>query len=675
MNGSRLLPRQDWPGVAFVFVVTQIAYLLTLTLSCPFWDSGEYIATSYTLGIPHPPGTPLYVLIGRVFTLLPLFPQIATRVNYFSAFASSVTCVFTYLIVVEILRRRAERPPLSRWVEFCAGSVAAFFVAFGRTFWDNAIEAEVYAASSAIMALSVWLILVWARPGSERSSRTGLFALLYYLVCLSIGIHLGTFLVVPPIILFALLVDHRLFARGKLAAFLVAGLLLAIHPGLLPTLGWKLWVPLLGIVVLVSLFGAVTKVHPAFGPRGLLTWCAIAAILGLSTHAYLMIRAHLNPFINEADPANWDALWKVLIRDQYKPPNPFEVRQAPWSVQFNRHFFQYAKDQYALGGVLPWLGEAFPYLIGFVGAIWHFLREKRSFVLLLAIYLITSVALVFYLNFRTEEVRDRDYFFVASYQFFAVWIGIGVAAILEAFRAGVPVPVETGAASGAPGSGPAAVGSVAPAVESGGGAVSGTSGGGSAKWMLYLAGTLTICLPLMTMLHYWHIHDRTGFHVATDYAYNILEPLEPNAIIFTNGDNDTFPLWYIQAVEKLRPDVRVVNLSLLNTDWYLKQVRDDAPTVDLGWSDEEIQYAADFPVIKAMADANYGGWTRERLEAFLKQSGLRPYVRTLDEPLLTKDLAVARIIDREYGKRPLYLAVTVPDVMGLEERMVMEGLV
>ena len=670
MIGGRIVPRQDWLGAAFVLVVTQIAYLLTVTVSCPFWDSGEYIATSYTLGIPHPPGTPLYVLIGRVFSMVPLFPQIATRVNYLSAFASSLACVFTYLIVIEVLRRqggrrgrtyrerRAERFAESTvdeparpvgWIGFCAGAVAAFFVAFGRTFWDNAIEAEVYAASSMIMALCVWLILLWARPG-DRARRTGIFVLLYYLVCLSIGIHLGTFLVVPPIILFALLVERRIFGQGAVAALVVAGLLMAIHPGLLPTIGWKLWLPILSIVLLLSVAASVRPIHPAFGPRGLLTWCAIAAILGLSTHAYLMIRASLHPFINEADPSNWDALWKVLIRDQYKPPNPFETRQAPWGVQFDRHFFQYAKDQYALGLAPAWMGNLIPYLIGWVGLGWHFLREKKSFVLLLAIYLITSVAMVFYLNFREDEVRPRDYFFVASFQFFAIWIGLGVAAILEMFGATAAADeAEEGAATPVRAASP--------------------------RWMLYLAGALTICLPLLTMRHYWFTHDRTEFHVATDYAYNILQPLQPNAIIFTNGDNDTFPLWYIQAVENLRTDVRVVNLSLLNTDWYLRQLRDDAPRIDLAWSDEEIQFASDYPLVKAMSDASYGGWNRQRLEAFLDQTGLRPYVRDLEEQLLTKDLAVARIIDREYGKRPIYIAVTVPDAMGLEPRMVMEGLV
>src|SRR5690606_15865103 len=128
-----------------------IVYLATLTRNCPFWDSGEFIATSYTLGIPHPPGTPLYVLIGRVITLFPIFEMVATRVNYLSALASSLAAAFTFLVVLELYRalydpeRRGasgkDQEGPSPWIGVVAGAVAAFFTAFSRTFWDNAIEA------------------------------------------------------------------------------------------------------------------------------------------------------------------------------------------------------------------------------------------------------------------------------------------------------------------------------------------------------------------------------------------------------------------------------------------------------------------------------------------------------------------------------------------------------
>jgi hypothetical protein len=142
-------------GGLAAFLVSQVVYLLTLTLSCPFWDSGEFIATSYVLGIPHPPGTPLYVLIGKLFTLLPI-GGIAARVNYLSALASSLAVLFSYLIIVDLARRLRRGPEtrLDTWLAVGGGLVGAFFMAFSRTFWDNAIEAEVYALSSLVMVLA-----------------------------------------------------------------------------------------------------------------------------------------------------------------------------------------------------------------------------------------------------------------------------------------------------------------------------------------------------------------------------------------------------------------------------------------------------------------------------------------------------------------------------------------
>ncbi|MCA9728066.1 MAG: DUF2723 domain-containing protein [Candidatus Eisenbacteria bacterium] len=638
----------DLWGAGLVFIVTQIVYILTVTRSCPFWDSGEFIATSYTLGIPHPPGTPLYVLIGRVMSMIPI-ASIATRVNYLSALASSVAAAFTFLVTLELYRaffnperssegNRAsgERAP-SPWIAWVAGSVAAFFTAFSRTFWDNAIEAEVYALSNLIMTLCLWLVLRWARPG-DRRSRAGLFILLFYLLCLAMGIHLGTFLVLPGIVLFALLVERRLFGEGVLGALFVAGLLIMLHPALLTILGWKIWVPLLGIVALASLLSLVRPLHPSLGARGILTWCCIAAVLGISTHAYLMIRAHLNPAINEADPSNWDALWKMLIRDQYKPPNPFLVRKAPFAVQLTRHFWDYARDQYYTGLAPAALGLLLPYVIGLVGAVGHAVRDRRGFVLLFVTYLITSLGLVFYLNFRTEEVRDRDYFFVASFQFFTIWIGLGSAVLLEEMRAGLAQAASR-----------------------------------SRALAIGLMSLVLVALPFGTLRAYWHSHDRTHFYVASDFAYNVLSSLEPEAILFTNGDNDTFPLWYLQQVEDYRKDVRVVNLSLLNTDWYMKQLMVDQPSIDLGWPEKDLPEIAMFSGWFAAFQA--GQVSRSRLDDFLNAYGLAPYVRSYEVPQLAKDIAVARIVEREYGKRPLYLALTVPDHMGLDPRLVQKGIV
>ena len=636
----------DFWGAALVFLVTQIVYLATLTNDCPFWDSGEFIATSYTLGIPHPPGTPLYVLIGRVMTLLPIFEMVATRVNYLSALASSLAAAFTFLLVLELYRafydpeRRASAGNQARpspWIGAVAGAVAAFFTAFSRTFWDNAIEAEVYALSNLIMTLCLWLIVRWARPG-DRERRAGLFVLLYYLLCLAMGIHLGTFLVLPGIILFALLVERRLFGIGWVGAFFVAGLLILLHPAMLPNLGWQVWVPVLGIVLLASIVSIWKPLHPLLGSRGVLTWCCIAAVLGISTHAYLMIRAQLHPAINEADPSTWQSLWKMLIRDQYKPPNPFLLRKAPFEIQITRHFWDYARDQYQTGWFSERIGLFLPYALGLVGAVGQASRDRRGFLLVFITYLITSIGLVFYLNFREDEVRDRDYFFVASFQFFTVWIGLGAATLLEEVRIALA----------------------------------------GAQRMARLGATIALALlllamPMGTLRAYWFTHDRTEFHVAADFAHNVLASLDPDAILFTNGDNDTFPLWYMQQVERFRTDVRVVNLSLLNTDWYVRQLMEDPPTIDVGWPVEQL------PAIAMssgyLAAYRSGRISRSYVEEYLNALQLMPYVRDIDEPLLAKDLAVARIIEREYGRRPIYIALTVPDQMGLEPRLVQKGIV
>ncbi|MEZ4651458.1 MAG: hypothetical protein R3E97_22220 [Candidatus Eisenbacteria bacterium] len=309
-------------------------------------------------------------------------------------------------------------------------------------------------------------------------------------------------------------------------------------------------------------------------------------------------------------------------------PNPFEVRKAPWAIQFTKHFVRYAQDQYALDIRPTWLGYAVPYAFGWVGILAQAWRDRRSFALLGLIYLITSVGLVFYLNFSENEVRTGTTSSSRRSSSTRSGSGSGWRSSPEQFR-GVLIAV---------------------------------------------AAALSIALPTLTLQSYWFEHDRTGFHVATDYAYNSLVGLEPDAILFTNGDNDFFPLWYIQQVEGFRKDVSVVNLSLLNTDWYLRQIQGVSAHRRPRLERETIQAALDYPVIQAMVEMKYGGWTREAELGFLGQTGLARYVDDPDTPILTKDLGVRRILEREFGSRPIYLAVTVPDLMGLDDSLVMEGL-
>lgn len=626
-----------WGGV-LVTLITQVIYIKTLTISCPFWDSGEFIATSYVMGIPHPPGTPLYVLIGRFFTLLPLFTEISARVNYLSALGATLTALFTYLVIVRLVSRWVQRNATSvdQLIAIGAGVTGAFFCAFGRTFWDNAIEAEVYALSSFMMVLCTYLALCWEESGPTGGRNNNLLLLIGYLLFVTIGIHMGTFLVAVPIFVFVLLVSPRTIfpwdAWGTVVRIgvILALLLVAKMAGLGTVIATSLAIALFLAMIAHRVW------NDGFRYRNLALWLGLLAIVGLTVQLFLIVRANLDPMINEADPYTWENLWLVLSRDQYKPPDPFTHRQAPWDIQFTKHFWRYWQDQYHLGFRPQALATTLPFLLGIVGLVAHFLkdriaiaretkverplagalrllRERRRFVFVFLLMFFMTIFLVFYLNFRTDEVRDRDYFFVAAFHFFAIWMGLGAAAIAHWLR-GEPRLEE--------------------------GRVVEASGG-----RLFGIGTVAIfcVLSLLPVRHGWFAHDRSDFLVARDYAYNMLVPLDENAIIFTNGDNDTFPLWYLQEVEGLRKDVRVVNLSLLNTHWYIRQLRDYEPKIKIGLKDEEI-------------DQLYG-------------------FRTPDgEVVMVKDIMVRQILRGHLGERPVYLAVTVPDQMKLEKNLVMEGL-
>ena len=429
---------------------------------------------------------------------------------------------------------------------------------------------------------------------------------------------MGTLLVAPAIFLFVLLVAARtvLHSDVLLTLFWAAGAVVffIVLEALQMPEGLALALATLGFAALVAWKWA------RLGRRNLAFWSILLALVGLTVQLFLIVRAQHNPPINEADPNNWQAFWLVLSRDQYKPPNPFLTRQAEWSIQFTRHFWDYWRDQYDLGVRPAWFAMLLPFAIGAVGAVAQALRDRKRFLLMLALVFFTTVFLVFYLNFKAEEVRARDYFFVAGFHFFTLWIGLGAIAIARWLR-GEPRLVE--------------------------GTRRETSG-----TLVFGLGTAAILLALAFFPPFvhrpgqpsrWYLHDRTGFLVARDYAYNMLEPLEPNAIIFTNGDNDTFPLWYLQEVEKVRRDVRVVNLSLLNTQWYIRQIRDEAPKVRVSLTEKEI----------------------DDLRGVLLPDG---------RVILVKDVMVRQILE-DNPDRPIYLAVTVPDEMQLEKRLVMEGLV
>lgn len=605
---------------AGVFVLTLAVYSATLNSTTPFWDSGEYITTSHIVGVPHQPGTPLYVLMGRVFDVLlsgqPDITQPSLRtawaVNFMSAFFSALAVTFIYLLIWE-LARRAD--PDSGWLAHAGGVVGALFLAFSQTFWANAIEAEVYGLAAFVLALLAWLAVRWYDHRSHQGSNL-LLLLVIYLLGLGVGFHLGTLLVYPGIFVLIVaasrrhlpLLDLLLMSTG-LALFLLS------TTNVLPDAG--LVVLLVGYLVFVG-------VRAATGHRFAL-WGSALFFLGLTVHAMMMIRAGASPepFINQTAPEDFKTLLSVIRREQYPPLNPF-TRQAPLDWQFGYFYGFLFKQFYFLGpgyGLLTTVSTVMgPIFLALVGLL-QGLRRLRPLVFVpLVGYLINGEMLTLYLNFTNHEVRERDYFYFAAFMFAAVFIGLGASALLR-YLAG---PEGRSAAQ----------------VEKAGGDWRAATTKFKAKPTVFAAGALLVVLPLLAIMpgsvKYFE-HDNTNNYIAYDYAWNILNGCDRNAILFTNGDNDTFPIWYLQEVEKFRRDVTVVNLSLINLPWYIKQLKHNPENpLTMQRSDEEI-------------DA-----LRHRVYEDPK-TGERQFI-------MIKDYVIHDIITSNQGPqgRPHFFAVTIP---------------
>ncbi len=664
-------------GIALlVFLIAATVYLITLTPTVPFWDAGEFIAVSKILGIPHPPGTPLYVMLGRIATLIPWGTGVsafARRVNAMSALPSALAVMFTYLCTLKFVRLalrgpvtepapRAGRPsdaPVADlappaglpWTEIIAqvgGIVGALMLAFSDSFWENSIEAEVYQMMSLGSILVFWLGLRWWEE-HDRKPNVKYLLIATYVLWLSIGLHLGVGVMGLPLVVLIALVDWRvavLFAMPFLSILrVVAGLERMAGAVLILSLGtfvvWYFQRKMPGPLVLLSAVGTAIGSYYAFtdatftptaavlsalGVIGPLAWLArtrsegrilllalFLMIAGYSTHLYLPIRAAQHPGVNEGAPDNWDKLRDLLERKQYGEMNMF-VRRAPLSVQLDKEFWRYFSRQWPLFPTGRLWGVLLPLALGLAGAWWLGRRNRTSFLYTFVFFGLNTAGLILFLNFSDHEVRDRDYFYQSGYHAYAIFIGVGAAWLIHWVRDSFDE-------------------------------------GSARRYLTAFTALLMLAMPFLMMKTLWFTHDRRGNYVAHDYAYNMLAPLAPNSFVFTNGDNDTFPLWYMQQVEDFRRDVRVVNLSLLNTDWYIRQLRDEEPKVPIQLDDRTV----DMLGVGAIRDS----------------TGNIVYTsRFMVDHIIRQD----RKPDGTWKKQP-YFAVTVPEHMGLDKNFTLEGLV
>ena len=621
-----------------IFIASLTVYLQTMAASVSFWDSGEFIATSYILGIPHSPGTPLYVLVGRVFTLFPLSISAAQKVNLLSAVFGALGVLMAYLIIAEIvsLMLGSMKNGIEKFIHYTGPAAGALYLTFSDTYWWNATEAEVYSLSTFLMGLSILLALKWYRNPSgeipvwkkqsiiekkgkkegekiivtleekEQKHSRNLVLFIIYLFSLGIGFHLGTILASGGIFLLFLMVKKKSFSNFE---FFVFGFGMAVIIADM-TMYKNSMITIVGLLILTVLL-----IWSYFSEGKFAITATALFVLGLSVHLFLYIRSGLNPMIDEVDPETWRALYAHLRREQYPPMNIF-ARKASLLFQF-QHFWGYFREQFRMIGDVTMgsfnLGKAsvvIPIGLGLYGISSNFCKERKSWVVNFTALALNSIGLILFLNFSDHEVRERDYFYGGAFYFFSIFIGIGASAFLMMLR-------DYFKTQGAP----------------------------FRRWTIS-AGVLIIVLSIFPAKYHWFEHNRSNNYIARDYAYNMLAGLEPDAIIFTNGDNDTFPLWYIQCVESFRNDVIVANLSLLNTNWYIKQLRDQKPGTPIMLSDHEI----------------------EKLNPIKLKDGSVAWKR---------DRAVQHIIRNALWERPVYFAVTVPKEVWkpYEQHLEMEGMV
>ncbi len=656
-----------------IFAIAAFTYLSTIEPTASLWDCGEFIATAYKFEVGHPPGAPLFLMLGKIFSFAAGgdVTKVAKMMNSMSALASAFTILLLFWSITHIARRIllkvSERDELSTGQMLAvlgSGIVGALAYTWSDTFWFSAVEAEVYALSSLFTALVFWLALKWEEHADEPNSQRYLL-LIAYLMGLSIGVHLLNLLVIPAI---ALIIYFRLY-KPTVKGFIIT---VAISLGVLAFIQYGIIQKIVAfsspfelffvntlhlpfntglIFYLLVLFGILIYLTRYFYKKEKYLWHNIIIgvmliIFGYFSFAMIPIRSMENPPIDENDPEDPFALVAYLNREQYgdrplvygqyydaqvvdkkdrytyvklngkyvktkrtnpkyiydpnrctifprmyssqpdhiqayktwggvkegEKPNFANNMKFFFSYQLGWMYFRYfmwnfagkQNDIQGFGDVLhgnwisgiKWLDQMrlgpqdnlptkfaerrsrnkyylLPLILGLIGLIYSFQEDKRYFWAIMMFFFMTGIAIVLYLNQTPNQPRERDYAYAGSFYAFAMWIGLSVIAIYEYLKK--LTKKDTLAAS--------------------------------------LAFLLTIGVPILMGFENWDDHDRSHRYHARDFAYDYLMSCAKNAILFTYGDNDTFPLWYLQEVEGVRTDVRVVNLSLLSTDWYIKQMR------------------------------------------------------------------------------------------------------
>ena len=693
-----------------LFFLTFFVYFSTMAPTVSFWDTGEFIATSHILGVPHPPGSPLFLLIGKLFSLFPISSDIAFRINIFSPIISAATISLLFLICNQFIERLNNYTTDNSILKFGSSFVASLTFAFTHSHWFNAVETEVYALSGFMTALVVYLILLWSKNRHKKHHMIYLM-MIVYLMGLATGIHLLNLLTIPFIALIIYFSINKFSMKTFfVTTFLAFFVFLLIQNGIIKGLPQLVLQPgfyALLILICGLVYGAYLSIKNEKTVLAIISTSILLLMIGYSTYFTIFIRSSQNPAIDENNPETIEEAISYLNRDQYGAvsflprkfddlPSKIAVVGKPeyknlefsnkqnydyatyklsdqmtflWSYQISKMYLRYFLWQFAgkgstddsvfvasaktsiPGGLVSPFGASkkqdgvdwsqfglpLALIVGLYGLYFHFRKNQYDAFSLLVLFIMTGIAIVFYLNQDNPQPRERDYSYVGSFMTFSIWIAIGIFGFIRKINdtfleKSFKLPAS------------------------------------------YFMITMFLAfIPIRMLLANYHEHDRTGNYIAWDMAYNMLQTCKPNAILFTNGDNDTFPLWYLQEVEGIRKDVSVTNLSLLNTPWYIKQLKSrnkDNPFVKI--TEEEIN------------SLDFKAWSRGLFSLPAPKDSLNSTGKIewelkptyFDVALRVQDLMVLYIIRDNNWNRPIYFAVTVSptSMLNLDEYLTMEGL-
>lgn len=636
-----------------IFLIALAVYWLTMEETGSYWDCGEFIAVSYKLEVPHPPGAPLFLLIGRLFSFLSFgdVTQVAYWINFTSVLSSAFTILFLFWSIVlfgrKLLKVSNETELESHtWLLMGAGAVGALAYTFSDSFWFSAVEAEVYAMSSFFTAFVVWAMLKWDVIEDESKANRWLI-LIFYMIGLSIGVHLLNLVTLPALGLIFYFKKYKPTTWGIVSTLLISGALILlindlIIPGL-PSIAGRFELFFVNSIGLpfgsgAAFFGLLIIAGLIWGIRftqrnakpvlNTLLLSSAFILIGYASYAIIVIRSNYDTPIDENDPSDVMSFVSYLKREQYgsRPllygqyftaqlidikkgdpeyrkgkdkyeisdykrelvyepgqqtilpriysTDPAQVRQYRQILNLRegqkpnfsdnlrfmfKHQIGWMYGRYFLWNFAgresdeqgaDWIGPGawgekipaslankghnnffmIPFILGLIGMYFQLVQDGKNAFVVGLLFILTGVALVVYLNGPAAEPRERDYIYAASYYAYCIWIGLAVIGLGKALANVIKPKVA------------------------------------------FVAATLIgLTAPAIMAQQGWDDHNRANRYFSVDSAVNYLESCAPNAILFTGGDNDTFPLWYAQEVEGVRTDMRVVVLSYYNTDWYIEQ--------------------------------------------------------------------------------------------------------